>query len=270
VKRDYLIGGLASRQAGLVGHDQAIGIGLSEASIKYRLRRGLWNAEGRGLYRVSGISGDYKGLLRAAVAILPDATVSHESAAEIHGMSHIRRRMAVVTVHAGTTHYFPDVVIHRSIDLFPHHKMTMNDLSVTTPARTLVDMAAKISRSHMAIALDENVAAGKVAMDHVRSVFDEVARRGRDGTANLRSILSERLGSDLISASRLERVGMRVFVSGGLERPIFQYPAPWDPSRKIDFAWPHRRVGCECDSRRWHTRSNDFQVDRTRDNLAEV
>jgi hypothetical protein len=72
----------------------------------------------------------------------------------------------------------------------------------------------------------------------------------------------------MITASRLEKMGARVFERGGLPRPVWQYPAPWDPNRRIDFAWPHVCVGCECDGRRWHSRVADFQTDRDRDNSS--
>jgi hypothetical protein len=84
----------------------------------------------------------------------------------------------------------------------------------------------------------------------------------------MRKILGDRVGAELVEATKIERVGLSVFDSGGLPRPVWQFPAPWDRAKRIDFAWPHARVGCECDSRRWHTRVNDFQYDRDRDNLA--
>lgn len=84
----------------------------------------------------------------------------------------------------------------------------------------------------------------------------------------MRKLLEERVGDDMVTASRLEKVGFGVFERGGLPRPRWQYPAPWDPDKRIDFAWPHICVGCECDSRRWHTRVADFQNDRQRDNLS--
>ncbi|MGH9896153.1 MAG: hypothetical protein ACREA0_30010, partial [bacterium] len=150
----------------------------------------------------------------------------------------------------------------------PHHRMKVKGLSTTTPARTLNDLPAVLRAEQMAIVLDESLAAKIAPIDEVERVFHEVARRGRTGSALMRSLLRERIGSDLIPATRIERVGMRVFEDGGLARPIFQYPAPWDPNRRIDFAWPRFCVGCECDSRRWHTRLKDFQNDRDRDNLA--
>lgn len=265
---DYELGQLAASQAGYLGHDQVIERGMTPNAIRWRLERHIWIPISKGLYRVDGMTGDYRGLLRGAAAVLPEATVSHESAAELHEIPYVSRAKAVVTVHAGTTHDFPDVTIHRSIDLLPHHQMEVDGLSTTTPARTLNDLPAVLRPKQMAMVLDESLAAKIASIAEVDSVFHEVARRGRTGSALMRSLLRERIGSDLIAATRIERVGMRVFEDGGLPRPVFQYPAPWDPIRRIDFAWPHFCVGCECDSRRWHTRLNDFQSDRHRDNLA--
>lgn len=268
MKADYECGVLASTQAGYLGHAQATARGMTDAAIKYRLRQNLWLPASRGLYLVNGVTGDYRGLIRGAMAILPDPTVSHESAAEIHQMEHVRRGKAVVTVHAGTTHEFPSVTIHRSLDLAAHHRRLHDEILATSPARTLVDLAAVLKPEHMARVLDEALAAGIVTIDEVEEVFLEVARRGRDGSGLMRTLLNERVGSDLVVATRLERVGMGVFENGGLPRPVFQYPAPWDPTRRIDFAWPGYLVGCECDSKRWHTRVADFQTDRSRDNRA--
>lgn len=268
MKLDYELGDLAANQAGYLGHEQAISRGMTEDAIHWRLRQKIWLRAARGLYLVNGIKGDYQGLIRAAMAILPDPTVSHESAAELIGIPDVPRERAVVTVHAGTTHGFPGVTIHRSIDLADRHRSPVEGLLTTTPARTLVDLASVLGRRHMAHVLDEALATRIADIEDVQTIFDEIARRGRPGSANMRVLLRERIGSDLLSATRLERRGMSVFEEGGLPRPVFQYPAPWDPTRRIDFAWPHFCVGCECDSRRWHTRVNDFQNDRNRDNFA--
>lgn len=268
MKLDYELGDLAAHQAGYLGHEQAISHGMTDDAIHWRLRKKVWLQAARGLYRVNGIQGNYRGLIRAAMAILPDPTVSHESAGELIGIPDVPRERAVVTVHAGTTHTFPGVRIHRSIDLLDHHRGVVEGMLTTTPARSLIDLAAVLSRGHIAHVLDEALASRIAEIEDVQTVFDEVARRGRPGSATMRALLQERTGSDSIPATRLERVGMRVFEHGGLPKPFFQYPAPWNPSRRIDFAWPHRSVGCECDSRRWHTRANDFQRDRLRDNLA--
>ena len=268
MKCDYELAELAVSQAGYLGHEQAIARGFTHDAIKWRLKQKLWVPAGKGLYRVPGIVGDNAGLLNAAVAILPKATISHESAAELHQMAYVPRGKAVVTVHASTTHDFPGVKVHRSLDLQTHHQTILAGRPTTTPARTLNDLPAVLNPRQMMHVLDESLAARIATIDEIYAVFAEVARRGRTGTTTMRNLLNERLGSDMLTATRLERVGMRVFEAGEIERPIFQYPAPWDPTRRIDFAWPRQCVGCECDSLRWHTRVKDFQNDRVRDNRA--
>ena len=146
----------------------------------------------------------------------------------------------------------------------------MGSIWTTTVARTLVDVASVLSRRATARSLDDALSAGRVTIGEVEEVFRATARRGRTGSALMRSLLEERTGSELASATEIERVGMRVFVDGGLPRPVFQFPAPWNCDHHIDFAWPAFCVGCEADSRRWHTRVDQFQSDRDRDNLALI
>lgn len=86
VKADYQLAALASSQAAFLGHDQVKGLGLSDEMIANRVRSGTWTRVRNGLYKVAGVEGDHKGLLRGAVAILPNATISHESAAEAYSI----------------------------------------------------------------------------------------------------------------------------------------------------------------------------------------
>ncbi|HKZ19683.1 MAG TPA: hypothetical protein VJQ57_06185 [Acidimicrobiia bacterium] len=267
---DHVIGALASHQAGFVGHAQLTDSGLTNSAIKWRVKSGVLQPVHRSLYKVTGVVGSQEQLLRAAMAILPDATVSHESAAEAHDIKFIRRRQKVVTVHSRTTHIFPGVTIHRSLDLAAHHRDQIDGLWTTTPARTLIDLAAVTNPKTLARALDESLAARLVQIDEIQKLFQEVARSGRTGSKLMRKLLSERVGDEMVTASQLEKVGMAVFRDGGLPMPVWQYPAPWDSSRRIDFAWPWCCVGCEADSLRWHSRKANFQNDRNRDNLALI
>lgn len=270
MKADYDLAALAAKQAGYLSRQQIDEHGVSEAAIRWRVEDGTLLVVRKGLYRVEGMTGDYRALIRGAMAILPNPTVSHESAAEGYGIPHIPRKRAVVTVHGRTTHFFPGVQVHRSLDLIDEHRQLVDSLWTTTPARTLNDAAAVLHPQALRLATDDSLARGIVSIEEVQKVFDQVARRGRTGSGEMRKLLEERVGSAIISASRLERIAMNVFDLGGLPRPIWQYPAPWDNEKRIDFAWPHVRVGCECDSRRWHTRVTDFQRDRERDNLSLI
>ena len=270
VKIDLELGALAQQQGGYLGREQVEALGLSSAGIKWRLTSGNWVSVQRGIYHVAGISGTHRELVRAAGAILPNATVSHQSAAELHGLRYVPRGLAVVTVHARTTHGFPGVQVHRSLDLTANHRMRLDGMWTTTVARTLVDNAAVLHSKAMGLMLDDALASGRTKIGDVAEVFRETARRGRTGSALMRGLLDERIGDELVAATQIEKLGMKVFVDGGLPHPVFQYPAPWNPEHRIDFAWPYYCVGCEADSRRWHTRLDQFQNDRERDNLALI
>lgn len=270
VDTDYELALLAQAQAGYLGKDQIDRLGMTESAIRWRLTSGVWTSVRKGLYRVEGIAGDHKALLTGALGILPDPTISHESAAEIHSIPYVARRRAVVTVHARTTHIFPGVTIHRSLDLKEHHRLQVEHRWTTTPARTLMDLAAVIRPQAFSLAADDSLARGLVSVGELQTILGEVCRQGRDGCGPMRSLLEERVGNDPVSASRLERIGIKTFLMGGLPRPEWQYQAPWDRDKRIDFAWPHVCVGCECDGRRWHTRVADFQSDRNRDNLSLI
>ena len=120
----------------------------------------------------------------------------------------------------------------------------------------------------VARAMDEMLAAGGVRIDELVAVFEETSRPGRTGSKAIRELLGERVGNELVSASKLEQIGMDLFDRGGIPRPEWQFPAPWNPDERIDFAWPPYFAGVEGDGRRWHSRVADFERDRRRDRLS--
>lgn len=268
MKNAYDIGALAASQAGFFSTDQAEERGMSRGAIRWGIDQGFLVSIRSGLYRVKGIEGDHNGRVRAALAILPNATASHESAAELLRIPFIPRGRAVVTVHAKTTHDFPGVVVHRSLDMQPSHRSLISGLETTTLPRTIIDLAAVFSRARIERVLDELLASGATRIEEINQVFHDVSRQGRKGCGSLRALLEERIGDELVAASKLERVGMQLFERGGLPRPIWQYPAPWNDEERIDFAWPEWWCGVEGDGRRWHTRASDFERDRRRDRLS--
>lgn len=91
VRNAYEIGALAAEQAGFFSLDQALEKGMSRGAIRWGIDQGYLIAIRTGLYKVKGIVGDHDGRLRAAMAILPNATASHESAAELLGVPFIPR-----------------------------------------------------------------------------------------------------------------------------------------------------------------------------------
>jgi Transcriptional regulator, AbiEi antitoxin len=79
---------LAQRQYGVVSRSQAIRAGLSPDMIKFRVTSGRWQQLHLGVYATfSGIPGRGARLWAALLAAGPDAVLSHQTAAELHGLS---------------------------------------------------------------------------------------------------------------------------------------------------------------------------------------
>ncbi len=260
---------IAARQGGVIRRTQALDAGLTAKMIQSRLSSGRWTVAARGVYRLLDAR-DFRELLHGAVATLPNATVSHHSAARLHGIDTVPRAPATVMVHSSTTHRFVSVVVRRCFDLAPHHVEEIDGLPVTTLPRTVVDLAAHVSCGHLGRIVDELVVGSRMSIETLAELVDEVARRGKPGSASLREVLTERTDPSWATATELERRGLAMLSDHGLPAPLTQFPVPWTSGERFDAAYPERRVAIEWDSRRWHTRVADFEHDRRRDRLAAV
>lgn len=257
---------LAGEQGGVIRRDQALEAGFTARRIHRRVKAGLWIPLNRTGYRVFDVAGRLA-LATAAVTVLPRSTVSHFSAAAIHGIPVVPTDVVSVTVDASGTHTFPGVRVFRSMDLQPSHVVTSHNLPVTSIPRTAIDLAACLSLRHLGIVVDELLAGQQCRLDELQEVLNAVARRGRKGVANMRVILDER-SDRLEDASPLEVEGHQLLVEAGFDGFETEFALPWDSTKRFDIAFPEYRVAIEWDSRRWHTQQLAFQSDRERDRQA--
>lgn len=257
---------IAPRQGGLVRRDQLRAAGFTDRVIDRFLRRHRPPSPIRGVYLLVE-PGGREGWLRAAVAALPGAVVSHEAAAHLHGVRGLAETRPVVTVPARTTHRFFHTVVHRNDDLAPDHVVELAGLPVTDLTRTAFDLAAVLPSWHLLGVLDDLVTDGRLDPGALERLVADLARRGKPGITSLRAVLELRSG-DLTGTSELERRGAELLA--GIGRPVFEFPMPWRPAWRFDVAYPDRCVAVEWDSRRWHDFTEAFQRDRERDRLAAV
>ena len=257
---------VAQRQGGVVRRTQALEAGYSSAGIDRLLGSGEWMRVTRGGYRLLGSSGKAD-LARAAVAVLPDAVVSHHSAAAFHGIPRAPIALVSVSVPSRTTHAFPGVVVHRYDDLENHHVTQTDGLPVTSPDRTILDLARLVSARHLALIVDEAIAEDLCSIEGLDSVLQSVARKGKPGVAAMRSVIEARAGKQP-TGTVLERHGTKLLIDAGIVGFMQEYAIPWAPSRRFDVAFPRERVAVEWDSRRWHMQVEAMRRDRERDRLA--
>jgi hypothetical protein len=262
---------VAARQAGYVTRKQALACGMTDEIIRGRLVSGLWRPLRPGVYLIQGHPPTLRGRLLAATAAL-NAVVSHESAAEIHKFPGIPTGKAVVTVPVRTTNRFPDVVVRQSTDLTRIFVVEVEGMPVTTPIRTVIDLAPDLAAKALGRLVDHLVLKSIITISELDAAVSELSRRGKPGMKKCHVVLEARADHPERGDSFLEKLVISKFIEWGFPQPICQYPLPWWTRRpgRVDFAYPAIRLIIEADGRAWHSSLEAFEEDRMRDNLAQL
>ena len=137
--------------------------------------------------------------------------------------------------------------------------MTRRDnIPVTTPVRTLIDLGTRLRPYALEAAINE---ADKL------DLIDPVAlgaalqdRRGQRGVRPLREILER--GEFVLTDSELERRFLPIARRAGLGTPLTQ---EWVNGFRVDFHWPNLGLVVETDGLRYHRTPGEQARDRLRD-----
>ena len=260
---------LASAQGGFVRSDQIVELSGSRSWMRHALFSGELERINSSVYRLF-VSDHIDALLHGAILALPDAVISHYSAARLHGLLRSEQdgHVPVVTVHARTTHVFPGVEVRRTLDLDDDMVLRLNHLPVTNVERTIFDLAALVRTTQLDDLIERAVLDKKTTIDELATLGDRLARRGRRGTVAFRDAI-ERRGDGVVAAlSVLERRALELIRQSSLPEPIPQFRPIWADSMHFDAAYPEQKVALEWDSRLWHLQQDRFQADRRRDRVA--
>src|SRR4051812_45910934 len=184
---DGAIAALATRQHGVVSRAQLLDLGVGADAIKHRAGLGRLRPLHRGVYAVGHRALRREAWWMAAVlAAGPDAALSYRSAAELWGIRSSSRRRIEVSVprHRRST---ARLELHR-IAMQPDEVTLEEGIPVTTPARTLLDLAAVLSPQHFEAAFDE----AEVRRLTSPTSLDALVVRypGRRGTAAVTAVLA--------------------------------------------------------------------------------
>lgn len=258
----------ASEQGGYISRDQLMEIGMTTSSIDRRVRGGDLRVVTHGIYQVFA-SSDHIDLLRGAVLTLPEAVVSHQSAAHLLAFPKLPRLEPTVVVASHTTHRFPGVRVRRCSDLDRRHITLVQQLPVTNVTRTTFDLAGVLEERRWDAIAEAVLIDGRLRIQQLESIADELCRRGKPGSRLVKDFIASRYGTDP-RATELERRGRAILSSAGLPLPVPQFPIPWDPSRRFDDAYPNARLAIEWDSRAWHQQRAAMATDRKRDRQAAL
>jgi very-short-patch-repair endonuclease len=257
---DHLIAQLATRQQGVVARFQLLALGIPPGAIDTRLRRGALHRLHRGVYAVGHLAVGIHGRRIAAVLALGDgAVLSHRSAGAAWRVRADAGTRFDVTVgpEAGRRPRAGFRVHRMAIEPF---EITMDDgLALTTPARTLLDLAEVLPAQAVGRAIEAAEGLRLFDLAAVERVIG--AHPARHGARRLRRLLSPYEFQGLTRSELEERV-LALCARFGVPRPLVNAHVA---DLEVDFYWPEAQLVVEADSRRHHDTRAAFERDRERD-----
>ncbi|MEX2538297.1 MAG: type IV toxin-antitoxin system AbiEi family antitoxin [Actinomycetota bacterium] len=260
---DDCMAALAAKQHNAFTRDEALAQGFLPGVIDRRVQTGRWGLIEPGVYFVSGSPSTWDQKAMAAVlATGPAAMASHLAAAALWGMLESRPERFDVTVPHGRHHArLGWRVTHQARNLRRADVKTVRGIPVTSPNRTLIDLAGVLSPDQLEAALDTAVALGLVSIARLERYIDE-RRLGRNrGVGRLRALLHDRAKG--VPEGELERRFLRLIRGLGIPEPIRQQRSG---RRRIDFAYPEQRIMIELDSWVHHRTPSQQRSDNRRQN----
>ena len=177
---------VAEGQGGYFTAAQAVAAGYRYPQQVYQRRLGAWEPIDRGLFRLRDFPpGEHEDLIRWSLwsrdrhgAI--QATISHETAADLYGLGDVMPARVHLTVPPGFRKPVPEGRVLHVARLAPGEIAARGGFQVTTPLRTVVDLAASpLAEDQFAKVLRDALRAGLVRRKHLvgAAMADEARRR---------------------------------------------------------------------------------------------
>jgi hypothetical protein len=257
----------AARQWGVVSAGELRHCGLSSKAVSRRVSKGWLHPIHRGIYAVGHDNPPLEGRLLAAVkACGSGALLSHFAAAAHLGLVRWDGRRPEVTVAGPGVRCRPGIRVHRSAFLDSADITEHRAIPITSPARTLVDLASVLDRRSLRRAVRQ---AQSLRLVELRQVMEVLARLGpRRGITKLANIIAT---GPAPTGSELEDVVLDLLLAGGLEHPDVNVPLVVEGREVIpDFRWPTKQLIVEADGAAWHDNKLSKEADAERQALLEA
>ncbi len=250
---------LATRAHGNVTRRELLAAGVSSDQIRGRLEKGSLIPQYEGVYRVGHAAPSREAWYMGATKAGGDgAFISSRPAG--HALGLVKGEVPE-----------PEVVCRRELDitglkstrcrkLIREDTMRWKGIPITSPPRTLVDLAAVLSAEALARACHEAGVKYGTKPRHVEAVLKR--KPNAPGAAKLRAIIA---GDQKITLSKLERAFLHVLKEAELPLPQTNVVSG---TRRVDCRWPAHRLTVELNSFRFHNSRYSWEGDYRREREA--
>ncbi len=252
----------AARQHGVVTRVQLLRCGVSRGAIEHRLKKGTLRRLHYGVYCAGPVTARYQREMAAGLACGPDAALSHRTAGGLWAMMPAPQRDAPVEVAAPRSIRGPacGVRLYR-MALEPDEITRRHELPVTTPARTVLDLASGLGPYELERIFARALRQKLITCEAVEAML--LRHPGRPGCRTLRALLADAVGPALVR-SEAEAGFLALLRKAGVPRPRSNVVVH---GLEVDFFWPDRGLVAEVDGFAHHSHRSAFENDRRRDHI---
>jgi very-short-patch-repair endonuclease len=256
MRADQVIVAVAARQKGVITIVQLLAAGFSHDAVAHRVKRGWLRRLHRGVYLVGPLEVPLSRPMAAVLAAGRGALLSHHPAAVLWGQRQPRDEPMHVTVIARDVR-IAELNVHRIAHLHRQDATRHHGIPVTSPARTLLDLATTVTQRDLARATEEAQVQRRVSTHSLNEQFRRYPTH-RGAAALRRAIRTD----PALTRSEAER---RLL---GLIRAA-RLPAPTTNAQlhgyEVDFLWRDHNLVVEVDGYAFHSSRSSFERDRRRD-----
>jgi hypothetical protein len=263
---------LAARQFGVISRAQVLALGMTPRMVGRRKAIGEWEAMLPGVFRIVAVPISFR--QRAMATALwagPDALISHRSAATLALMEGVRRPTTIdITIGSHRRLAHDGVTVHTTGDRIPADRSAAGSIPVTSPLRTVLDLAAFLDPVALEVAIECCLRRGLFTVGQLRWRADARLGRGVAGSAELHRLLGRRDLGRSDSAWEV-RLGAAL-VAGGLPAPERQLRVRTvHGDFRVDVGYGGSPVvAFEYDSDRWHSTVHRRHADAARRNALRA
>ncbi len=252
---DQVVAALARRQHDVLARRQLLALGVGRGAIVARLKSERWRLVYRGVYATRHAPLSREGRFMAAVlACGHGAVLSHRSAGVLWGVWPQEPAWIEVSSSSDAGRSLPGLLVHRQSTAA--EELTVKDgIPVTTPGRTLTDMADVVTERQLERAVDE--------ADYLR--LDCTGFRaipGRLGSGRVTAVLALHRPGPSRTRSWLEERFLALCRRHGLPEPEVNVHVE---GHLVDFVWRSQRLVVETDGHASHRTRRAFEKDPVRD-----
>lgn len=248
---------LGGRQSGNISRTQLRALGLSRGAIDARLRTGALVYRYPGVYALAPARMDPQALIAAAVlAGGPTAVASHASAAWLWGF--LPRYDPTPEISLPTGDRRPrHILTHRCPSLQPRDITRQRGVPTTTPARTALDLAPRLTKKALSRLVNDARDDGNLRPNALQDMIER--NPFHPGAKLLRPFVET---STRPTKSPFEDDFLAFVDKYDLPKPEINFPFN---GRKLDVFFPEHGVIVELDGWDFHKNREAFEDDRERD-----